>query len=265
MWASVVAGVLVALGVAWLLGRKWELPARAVLAAVAGVGVLCAAVVGLLGDAADLAAWLGFVLTLVGTLGAATALGLWRFYRDPERTPPARPDAILSPADGTVVYIRRAERGALPVLTKAGRSFTVQELTRTATQGDHVVIGIALNFLDVHVNRAPTSGDVIEARRHPGRFASLKRPEAIFENERATFVFRRADLELAVVLIASRLVRRITTFVNEGESVEAGQRIGAIRFGSQADVVLPVQSTRVIVAVGDRLRAGETIVAVWAD
>jgi phosphatidylserine decarboxylase len=84
----------------------------------------------------------------------------------------------------------------------------------------------------------------------------------VFENERATLVIERDGFEVAVVMIASRLVRRIVTYLSEGDRVAAGQRIGMIRFGSQVDLVLPVrEDLRVDVRSGDRVVAGESIVA----
>jgi phosphatidylserine decarboxylase len=84
----------------------------------------------------------------------------------------------------------------------------------------------------------------------------------VFENERATIVIERDDLEIAVVLIASRLVRRIRTFVRNGEFIGIGDRIGAITFGSQVDIVFPSRrDLRVAVKAGDRLVAAESIIA----
>ncbi len=96
----------------------------------------------------------------------------------------------------------------------------------------------------------------------PGRFGSLRHPDAVFENERATTVIETDGIEIAVVQIASRLVRQIVAFVRAGESVAAGQRIGAIRFGSQVDLVLPaVDALDIRVEAGQRVRAGETVIA----
>jgi len=162
-----------------------------------------------------------------------------------------------------VVYVDKAERGALPVSRKRDRSYPLDELVRTPLRTeDAVVVGIALSFLDVHVNRAPIAGDVTAQRRYPGRFGSLKDPAAVFTNERSTTVLERSDFQIAIVLIASRLVRRIVSYVREGDRVAVGQRIGAILFGSQVDVVLPDrEGVRVLVKPGQRLRAGETVIA----
>jgi len=260
---SLLIGALLAVLVALLLAWKWQLG----VARVAIVVGALAAAAGLLVAAIDTAVGLNPVVAalLVSFLTGvfATALLAYRFYRDPERTVPAGDDAILSPADGEVVYVREARGGVLPVSSKLGRDYPLQELTRTPLESeDNVVVGIALSFLDVHVNRAPIGGRAVVKRHFPGRFGSLRRPEMVFENERATLVLERDDLQIAVVMIASRLVRRIVTFVREGEDVLAGQRIGVIRFGSQVDVVLPLRDgLAVLVEPGDRVVAGETAIA----
>ena len=260
MTAGGAIGIVVALAFAVPLAWKWQLGiARAAgfVAAAAIVLALVTAEVGV-GTFAAIAAVGG------GTLAVAAAVVTWRFYRDPERTPPERDDVVVSPADGEVVYVRRAREGVLPVATKNGTSYRLDELTKTELGiRDAIVVGVALNFLDVHVNRAPIAGTVALQRRFPGSFGSLRRPETIFENERATIVIDRGDLQLAVVLIASRLVRRIVAFVRERQVLVLGERIGAIRFGSQVDLVLPARDdVEVVVRPGDHVRAGETVVAV---
>jgi phosphatidylserine decarboxylase len=196
-------------------------------------------------------------------LTLACAVLAYRFYRDPERTAPDRDDVIVSPADGKVIYIRKSEGGKLPGSTKHGRDYTLQELTKTPLcSEDAFVIGIAMSFLDVHINRAPMAGSVTLVRHYGGRFGSLKQPAMVFENERTTTVIERGDLQVAVVQIASRLVRQIVSFVREGQDVAVGQRIGVIRLGSQVDVVLPIRDdVKVAVQVGMRVKAGESILA----
>jgi phosphatidylserine decarboxylase len=154
----------------------------------------------------------------------------------------------------------------LPVSTKQGRAYTLHELTKSPFRSeDAVVIGIGMSFLDVHVNRAPIAGRVALHRHFPGRFGSLKRPEMAFENERATTIIEQDDLQVAVVQIASRLVRQIASFVHEGQQVALGQRIGVIRLGSQVDLVLPAhRDVQVTVRPGERVRAGESILALVA-
>ena len=123
-----------------------------------------------------------------------------------------------------------------------------------------------MNLMDVHVNRAPIAGRVRLVTRVPGTFGSLRKPEMAASNERVTTVIETGNLQVAMVQIASRLVRRIAVFVSEGEELGLGQRVGAIRFGSQVDLLLPSERhISLAVEVGDRVLAGRTIVGVVRD
>ena len=263
MLASVLIGALLAVLTAIPFAWKWQLGVARAATVVAVLALVAAVVVAGVGAAIDFGAVVAAAAVWLLTVALATAVVAYRFYRDPERVIPERPDAILSPADGEVVYVREARGGMLPVSSKLGRDYELRELTKTPLASeDNVVVGIALNFLDVHVNRAPIGGRAVVLRHFSGRFGSLRRPEMVFENERATLVLERDDLQVAVVMIASRLVRRIVTFVGEGDDVAAGQRIGVIRFGSQVDVVVPLRDDlSVTVSPGARVIAGETPIA----
>jgi phosphatidylserine decarboxylase len=255
---AAVVGVLAAMALALPLAWKWELGLGRVALGLTAIGAVWAVVVSVLLD--------GFVLTAVvsGALTLATAVALlaYRFYRDPERVSPTDPGSVVSPADGEVVYVRSFSGGDLPLSTKNGSTVGLDELTKTPLRsGDAVAIGIAMSFLDVHVNRAPIAGRVTLRRHFPGRFASLRAPEAVFENERATTVIEDDSLQVAVVQIASRLVRQIVGFVDEGQEVRIGERIGVIRLGSQVDLILPASDVDVNVREGDRVVAGKTVVA----
>ena len=255
--AALAASMMLALAWKWQLGMRRTSAGLAVIGALAGVAALS------LGTA--------LALSVVGRglLGAAFALGgalgilAYRFYRDPERATPDGDDLVVSPADGEIVYVKRCRDGRLPVAQKHGASVALEELTHTALhERDAVVVGIAMSFLDVHVNRAPIAGHVAVSRHFPGRFGSLRRPEMVFENERTTTLIAGSKLEVAVVQIASRLVRQIASYVREGEDVTLGQRIGIIRLGSQVDVVLPQRRDLcVLVREGDRVAAGVSVIA----
>jgi phosphatidylserine decarboxylase len=259
MLIPALAGGLSALAIAMVLAWKWELGMRRVGVAVALIAIIVATATA----AIDLPDGLRAALVFALTLAIATAILAWRFFRDPEREAPAGDDVVVSPADGEVVYVRTSQDGRLPVATKHGRDYELIELTKTPLrEGEAVVVGIAMSFLDVHVNRAPIAGHVRLRRHFPGRFGSLGRAEMVFENERATTVIERPGLEIAVVQIASRLVRQIAGYVDVGQDVAAGQRIGVIRLGSQVDVVLPARSDmQIVVQPGQRVRAGETVLA----
>lgn len=259
MLVPALVGGLAALAIALPLAWKWELGLRRVGIAVALIAIVVAAATAFV----DLSDAVRAVVVWALTLAIATAILAWRFFRDPEREAPARDDIVVSPADGEVVYVRTSQDGLLPVATKHGRDYELIELTKTPLrEREAIVVGIAMSFLDVHVNRSPIAGRVRLRRHFPGRFGSLGRPGMVFENERATTVIERPDLEIAVVQIASRLVRQIAGYVDIGQSVTAGQRIGVIRLGSQVDVVLPARpDMQVTVQPGQRVRAGETILA----
>jgi phosphatidylserine decarboxylase len=242
---------------------KWQLGIARVAVVVTMLAAAAIVVVAAIDVAVGLPALVAAAVVWLLTIVLAISVLAQRFYRDPERTIPQRDDLVLSPADGKIVYVREARGGSLPVSSKLGRDYRLEELTKTPLAGeDSVVVGISLSFLDVHVNRAPIRGRALVQRHFRGSFGSLRRPEMVFENERATLVLERDDVQIAVVMIASRLVRRIVTFIREGDDVAAGQRIGMIRFGSQVDVVLPLRDElAVVVKPGDRVVAGETAIA----
>jgi len=256
-----VAGGLAALGTALALAWKWQLGMRRTAAAVTVLATVSAALVTALGNVLALNGRVRAVLTTASTLTGAFSVLAYRFYRDPERVAPNRDDVIVSPADGTVLYIHRSSNGELPIATKQGRSYTLRELTGTPLQMQHaIVIGIGMSFLDVHVNRAPIAGRIVSLQRFPGLFGSLRDPRMIFPNDGVPAVNENGPLQVAVVQIASRLVRQIASFVREGQDVALGQRIGVIRLGSQVDLVLPaVEGLRVNVRPGDHVTAGESI------
>lgn len=266
MLASLL-GTALALATALPLAWRWQLGLRRTAAFVAVVALTVGGAISplpaevALPAARPLLIWAATLLVGLGVLA-------YRFYRDPERTAPEQAGAVVSPADGGVLYVRESRGGLLPVASKRGRPYTLRELTKTPLQQeDAVVIGIAMSFLDVHVNRAPVAGRVVLLKHVPGRFGSLRRPEMAFENERATTVIhgalQGAEFDVAVVQIASRLVRQIASFVHQGDEVRLGQRIGVIRFGSQVDLVLPKRpGLEVTVHPGERVVAGRSVLAV---
>ncbi len=259
MLAGILIGAALALALSLPLAWKWELGVRRV-----GLAVLAfTALAGLLSLPLDLGTAARAVLVAVLALALAVAVLAWRFYRDPERSPPAEDGIVISPADGEVIYVRETRDGVLPVATKHGRDYELHELTKTPLQGgEAIVIGIAMSFLDVHVNRSPIAGKVKLRKHFPGRFGSLGKPGLVFENERATTVIEGSGMEIAVVQIASRLVRQIAGYVEPEDEVGLGQRIGVIRLGSQVDVVLPKQDgLEITVEPGQRTYAGRSILA----
>lgn len=184
--------------------------------------------------------WHGFVW--LGLAGAAFSAV---FFRDPDRAVPQRPGLILAPADGRVVSIA-------PAVPPAELGLGPKPRTRVAT---------FLSVLDVHINRAPAAGRIRHIAYHPGAFLNAALDKASEENERNAILLELpCGRNLAVVQIAGLIARRIVCEVREGQDVRAGERIGLIRFGSRVDLYLPEHAAP-LVAVGQRMIAGETVVA----
>jgi len=169
------------------------------------------------------------------------------FFRDPERVPPERPGLLLAPADGRIVSVRQAVPPAELGLGAAPRWR----------------VAIFLSVLDVHVNRMPADGTVTKIAYHPGAFLNASLDKASEENERNALAVRLPDgSDIAVVQIAGLIARRILCHVQEGQSVQAGERFGIIRFGSRTDLYLP-EGVRSLVAEGQIMIGGETVIAEW--
>ncbi len=164
------------------------------------------------------------------------------FFRDPERLIPVGDGIIVSAGDGRVVAVDPVEDD--PWL--GGR----------ATQ-----VSVFLSIFDVHVNRIPVSGEVERVVHSPGIFRLAFVPKASTENEQNLIHIRAQGYELAVKQIAGFVARRIICRLTEGEPVRIGQRFGLIKFGSRIDHILP-PTAEIAVKVGDRVRAGETIIGV---
>lgn len=209
----------------------------------------------------DMSGWLIFVISVGCALTLTVLTILFFFFRDPERHAPQQPGQIVSPADGRVVYIKEIQQGKFPFAVKGHNSIPLREFATVDLIPDRgIQIGIAMNFLNVHVNRSPIGGQITMARGIPGVFASLKHIASLLENERFLMVTEGHGLRVGIVQIASRLVRRIVPYVAEGDQVEQGQRVGMIRFGSQVDVLLAHRDDlHVLAQVGDEVTAGETV------
>jgi phosphatidylserine decarboxylase len=264
MIIAVVLGTVLLVLVSW----KWCLPRdrSALLIALAGmVGVA----VGIGSARVELAWQWRFLLTGIAQSTFYAAALLWLFYRDPDRLVPDEPGLVLSPADGTVIYIRRLEAGEPLRSEKNGAIMVLDEVRDTALAQEALwQVGIAMVFTDVHVNRAPIPGILTFACHKPGKFLSLRRKEALNMNERQTLIIenRGEDMQVMLVQIASRLVRQIVAYVKQGQPLERGQRVGMIRFGSQVDMFLPIRKVaQPHVKIGQRLQAGVTIVAQYAS
>lgn len=169
------------------------------------------------------------------------------FFRDPERTPPANSDSLVSPADGTIIEIEELQSNPF-------------------INGPSKKIGIFMSPLNVHVNRAPADGVVNVVNYRPGKFLIAKREKASEDNERNAVVLQCdwKNEQIAFVQIAGFIARRIVCYVKPGDRLRKGERFGMIRFGSRVDLYLPTQSS-VAVKKGDVVKAGETIIALFGS
>lgn len=183
-------------------------------------------------------------LTLVLTWLQVMALGVvtlilaafvaW-FFRDPNRSVPDDPDAVVSPADGKIVRVKSFEEGT--------------------------EVSIFLSIWNVHVNRSPVEGILVRKEHRPGRFHLAWDDRASVENERVILTIS-GDRPLTFALVAGVLARRIRVWKNEGDVLGRGDRIGLIRFGSRVDLFFP-RNFDMVVSEGDRVYGGSTVLAYW--
>ena len=156
------------------------------------------------------------------------------FFRDPKRVPPTDPDVVVSPADGKVTRI-----------TSAADSSTV--------------VSIFLSPFDVHINRSPIPGKIVDVLYSPGKFLMATNEKASLVNEQNALTIQGEKITVVCKQIAGILARRIVCWKVEGDSLGLGERFGMIKFSSRTDVLLPA-NVRVIVKEGDRVRGGTTVI-----
>jgi phosphatidylserine decarboxylase len=175
------------------------------------------------------------------------AVWLLVFFRDPVRTGPRGDQFVIAPADGKVVDIA-----------------VVDEPMYLATRATR--ISIFMSVFDVHVNRYPATGAVELVRYHRGKFLHAASDKASLDNEQASVGVRSGRGPVLVRQIAGLIARRIVTDGQPGDRVRQGERLGMIRFGSRVDVFLPVAARAAVrVAVGERVRAGATLLAEYGS
>ena len=196
-----------------------------------GIGAGVALLLGLLG-------W-----TVVAVAAAGLTLFAAWFFRNPARVIPQGPGLVVAPGDGTVIAIE-------------------EEFESRFLKDRSVRLTIFLNVFDVHVNRIPCEGVVEDIQYQPGAFLLASNPEATLKNEQNALFLRTAQgAKVLGVQVAGLIARRIVCWLSPGERVMRGERFGLIRFGSRMDTYLPL-GTELKVAVGQRVKGGETIVGV---
>jgi phosphatidylserine decarboxylase len=266
-WEIILSSLILSLILLIPVGIRWEIPKKVSLPASVLIGALTALIVRVVVGDRGIPFYQIVILELflIGVISAS--LLLWRFFRDPERVPPEDRNAILSPADGKVIYVKKIEEGTIPFLEKKGKKLLLTDFVQSdSLPSEGYLIGISMNFLNVHVNRAPIDGRISVVQHIRGSFLSLKRKEAVAQNERALTVIDNGYFKVGVIQIASRLVRKIVLYLQEGHAVRKGQRIGMIRFGSQVDLILPnLPFLHIEINPGDNVKAGVSIVAKIVD
>jgi phosphatidylserine decarboxylase len=177
---------------------------------------------------------------------ALVSLALLMFYRDPPRRIVAGDDLLLSPADGKIIRIDR-------------------EYRREERDAPQMRIVIFLSVFNVHINRAPCAGRVLDVQRNPGKFLNALKPEATTQNENVLIKIDPSPPlpgPVYVRPIAGVLAKRIVCVLNPGDEVTAGQRFGMIKLGSQTEILVPEsEGWQIEIKPGQPVRAGLTILA----
>ena len=164
------------------------------------------------------------------------------FFRDPDRTTPSGDGAIIAPADGEIVQITNLREEEF-------------------LEGDAVQVSIFMSPLNVHVNRFPISGTIGYFRHIPGEYLVAFDDKSSLRNERTHIGVQNGKVKVLFKQIAGFIARRIVANLKEGDPAVAGERFGMIKFGSRVDVIMP-RAVSVMVKVGERTVAGETVLAV---
>lgn len=179
------------------------------------------------------------VLAIPAVISFLLAIFVISFFRNPERVPSGDAKTIVAPADGTVIVS--------------------EVVSETPLGREALKISIFMSVFNVHVNRAPLDGRVVEVSYHRGKFYDARDGRASCENERNGVVLETADgVKIAFVQIAGLIARRIICYPKVGDLLQRGRRYGLIRFGSRVDIYLP-SDLKPLVKIGDKTVAGETV------
>ena len=199
--------------------------------------------------------WLFVALSVIAAIGVHWWAGFWwalplwiialfviQFFRDPPRTAPSDPNAVVAPADGRVVVVERAHD---PYLDR-----------------EALKISVFMNVFNAHSNRMPVEGEVRKTWYHAGTFLNAALAKSSLENERsAVWLQTPRGADVTCVQVAGLIARRILCYAEAGQRYGRGDRFGFIRFGSRVDVYLPLDATP-RASVGDKVYATESTLAV---
>ena len=175
--------------------------------------------------------WIAWTVTLF----------ILQFFRDPLRTKPSKKNVILSAADGKVIAI--------------------EKMTNPYTNKSSVKVSVFMNVFNVHSNKCPVDGKILEKYYYPGKFLNAALSKASLENERCAITIETKEKKIITcVQIAGLIARRILCYKDKGDEVKAGERYGFIKFGSRVDLYLPTNAS-IKVNLGQTVKNTETIIA----
>jgi phosphatidylserine decarboxylase len=176
-----------------------------------------------------------------------------QFFRDPNREIPSEEGVVVAPADGRIL------EGKIDLIKTVKYEDPLMEHILDEG-GVGILVSTFMSPFDVHVNRVPISGKIVHTEYHPGKFKIAWR-KVNKESEKNLIVIDSEYGRVGVVQIAGFVARRIVQYVNVGDTVNIGDRLGMIRFGSRVDLILSSQNWGLLVAEGQKSKAGETIIA----
>ncbi|MEA4868034.1 MAG: phosphatidylserine decarboxylase family protein [Bacteroidia bacterium] len=178
---------------------------------------------------------------IAGSVGLLLFILIVRFFREPSREPLLDQTAVIAPADGTIVIVKKV--------------YESEYLKEECLQ-----VSIFMSVFNVHVNWFPVKGKVLYFKYHPGRYLVAMHPKSSEKNERTTVVTETNGTRILTRQIAGYIARRIVCYAKEGSDVNVGEQMGFIKFGSRVDLFLPIDS-RVQVTKGQKVKALQTIIA----
>ncbi|MBZ2165251.1 phosphatidylserine decarboxylase [Methanobacterium spitsbergense] len=177
-----------------------------------------------------------------------------QFFRDPKRNIPTEDGVVVAPADGKIL---KGKIDCLKVVTKKDDP-VMEHILKDDEKG--ILISTFMSPFDVHVQRAPVTGKILKTKHYPGKF-KIAMGDVHTENEKNLIVIDSEYGKIGVIQIAGFVARRIVQYVNVGDSVKIGDRLGMIRFGSRVNLIIPYDKFKVMVFEGEKPTAGETIMA----
>ena len=183
--------------------------------------------------------WMGWhLLTFLAIL---LTLFIAFFFRNPKRKIPSLQNVVLSPADGRIIHVGECEEDRF--------------LREKALK-----VSIFMSLFDVHINRAPASGRILERSYHPGRFLMANAEKSSLLNEQNSFILETEDrLKILLTQVAGFVARRIVCYPKVNDTLKRGEIFGMIRFGSRIDLYLPTE-VKPIVRLGQHVKGGESII-----